>query len=134
MGTLDSRVPLNVVLGQKAGATWSVVQNGAAYQRVPFNMELDHVDIGISMTGKNTAGSGNFEVVANHDGTAMWAANGLQIAYSSVHPYASIARANLLVKSLLEGAEIRLDVTEVFAGAATAYPDSAVLTFVGVAY
>lgn len=134
MGTLDSRVPFAVVLGQKAGATWSVVQNGAAYQRVPFDMEIDHVDIGVSMTGKNSAGSGNFEVVASLDGNAMWAADGLQIAYSSVHPYGTIARANLLKKSMLEGAEIRLDVTEVFAGAATAYPDSAVVTFVGVAY
>lgn len=134
MGTLDSRVPFSVVLGQKAGTTWSVVQNGAGYQLAPFDMEIDHVDLGVTMVGKNSDGSGNFEVIANQQGVAMWAANGLQIAYDSVHPYTTIARASLLVKSLRAGQEIRLDVTEVFGGAATSYPDSAVVTFVGVAY
>lgn len=135
MGTLDSRIVLNVPLGQKAGGTWSAVQNGAAYAAAPFDMEIDHIDLGITMGGgKNSAGSGNFEIVASHEGVAMWAADGLQIAYSSVHPYATIARANLLVKSLRAGKEIRLDVTEVFGGAATVYPDAAVVTFVGVAY
>lgn len=134
-GVFDSRVPWNVSIGQRAGATWSVVGNGVAYAQVPFNMEIDHVDIGLTMGGgKNSAGSGNFEVIANHDGVAMWAANGLQVAYDSVHPYATIGRSSLLVKSLLEGKEIRLDITEVFAGAATVYPDAAVVTFVGVAY
>ena len=135
MGTLDSRVPFNVPIGQRAGATWSVVGNGVAYAQAPFDMEIDHVDIGLTMGGgKNSAGSGNFEVVAYQEGVAMWAANGLQIAYDSVHPYASITRANLSVKALNEGDEIRLDITEVFGGAATVYPDAAVVTFVGVAY
>ena len=122
--------------GDVAGTTWFIgVWIVDDKSEVKFRRESSGRVVGLTMGGgKNSAGSGNFEVVAYQEGVAMWAANGLQIAYDSVHPYASITRANLSVKALNEGDEIRLDITEVFGGAATVYPDAAVVTFVGVAY
>lgn len=132
--TIDSRVVFPISLGSKGTATWSVVQNGAAYSQAPFDMEIDQVILGLTMIGKNSAGSGNFELSVAQQGTAMWAADTLQIAYDSVHPYATIPRSSLTVKQLKAGNELRLDVLEVFAGAATVYPANAVVTFVGVTY
>lgn len=132
--TIDSRVVFPIPLGPKGAATWSVVQNGAAYSQAPFDMEIDQVILGLTMIGKNSAGSGNFELSVAQQGTAMWAADTLQIAYDSVHPYVTIPRSSLTVKQLKAGNELRLDVLEVFAGAATVYPANAVVTFVGVTY
>lgn len=130
-----------LVNGSTNGVTDDVMKatkTGAGYALVPYDFQIDHVELMYALSSNasavNTAGSGNFEVIAYEDGVALWVANTLQIAYASAVNYASVTAADLAVVQLTKGREIRVDITEVFAGAATSYPAApAVVRIVGIA-
>lgn len=126
-------ITVDVIAGTANGGILSAVKNGAAYAPVPADMEIDHVELMYALSGAaNGAGSGNTTVVVYENGVALWSANALQIGYASATNYVTLDRASLAQTSLTKGRELRLDITGVFGGAATAYPESLIVRIVGV--
>ena len=129
------RVKQTVVLGP-ANANDAVLKaafNGIGYAVVTEPMEIDKVVLSFAMSaGVNAAGSGSTAIGVYVNNVAAHSAS-FAVSYASSAPYATLDRGSLTIKTLSEGDVIRIDLLSVPGGAATSYPQGAVVTFVGEA-
>lgn len=104
------------------------VKNGSAYAVVPEHLQVDTVYLQFALSAAvNTDGSGTFGVGLYINNVAVHTA-ALAVSYSSANSYATLDRASITNAEWNEGDILRVDVINIFGGAATAYPQNAVVT------
>lgn len=109
----------------------NATKNGAAYAQAASDMDVDKLRLNFAMSSNvNSAGSGNFSIGVYVNNVSMTAA-AISVAYNSANPYTTVDRASLAVKSIAEGDIIRVDVLAVPGGAATSYPQNAIVRLQG---